>query len=331
MKTPSRSKPETQRYSFITLRAPRDHLAAEVCAGLTGTPKSLPCKYFYDTAGLALFDRICTLPEYYLMRTETGILEQRASAIIGHCSGPLALVELGSGSSVKTRLLIEPCLARQKQLLYQPIDILPSALEDSARRLVARYPGLKVVGLVGEFSDGLAYLRTTPSEPRLVAFLGSTIGNFTKDENARFLAGLRRALRPEDRFLLGVDLLKDPAILVAAYDDAEGVTARFNLNILARINRDLAADFDLAGFRHRALFNAAESRVEMHLVSHKDQTVRVAALDLNVPFQAGETIQTENCYKHSREAMTALLAGHGFRIIDLFTDPKQWFGLFLIA
>jgi dimethylhistidine N-methyltransferase len=322
---------DAQRYSLITLRAPRDHLAEEVRRGLTATPKTLPCKYFYDAAGLALFDRICTLPEYYLTRVETGILEHYAAAMVRHCPSPLDLAELGSGSSLKTRLLIEPCLARQGRLLYQPIDILPSALEDSARRLVARYPGLTVVGLVGEFGDGLAYLKATPARPRLVAFLGSTIGNFTEEENTRFLPAMRGALRPEDRFLLGVDLLKDPAILTAAYDDAEGVTARFNLNLLARINRDLAADFDLTAFRHRAVFNAERSRIEMHLVSLKDQTVRVGALDLTVPFRAGETIHTENCYKHSLEAMTAMLVFHGFRVIEVFTDPDRWFGLFLVA
>jgi dimethylhistidine N-methyltransferase len=325
------TSPRPPRSTLITLRAPQDHLAEEVRRGLTATPRELPCKYFYDAHGLALFEQICRLPEYYLTRVETGLLEEQAAAIVERCPAPLTLAELGSGSSIKTRLLIEPCLALQEGLTYYAIDILPSALEESAARLVRDYPRLTVVGLVGEFGDGLRYLGAQPGGPRLVAFLGSTVGNFTEEENDRFFAMLRRHLRPEDRLLLGVDLLKDPALLVAAYDDSQGVTAQFNLNILARLNQELAADFDLAAFRHRAVWNAARSRVEMHLVSERDQTVRIGALGLEVPFRAGETIHTENCYKHSAEAMTGLLTRHGFQVVQLFTDSARWFGLFLVA
>jgi L-histidine N-alpha-methyltransferase len=304
-------------------------MAEDVRRGLTANPKWLPCKYFYDARGLDLFDRICTLAEYYLTRRETAILRAHAAEVIQRGPAHFALAELGSGSSVKTRLLIEPCLAWQGDLTYYPVDILPNAVEESARRLLADYPALRVVGLVGEFGDGLRYLGEQPREPCLLAFLGSTVGNFNDEENSKFFTALRQALSPPDRLLLGVDLLKDPATLVAAYDDSQGVTAQFNLNLLARINREMAADFDLPSFRHRAIFNAALGRVEMHLVSLRPQKVRVGALGLTVPFAEGETIHTENCYKHSRGAMRALLARHGFRVVDLYTDPKDWFGLFL--
>jgi dimethylhistidine N-methyltransferase len=329
MTTPSSIESPEPRYTHVTLRAPRDTLAEEVRGGLTAVPKTLPCKYFYDAAGLALFDRICKLPEYYLTRTETALLQGHAADVIGRGPNPFALAELGSGSSIKTRLLIEPALARQRQLVYYAIDILPSALKASGHRLLADYPGLSVVGLVGEFGDGLRFLGERPREPCLLAFLGSTVGNFSEPENARFFTALRAALRPPDRLLLGVDLLKDPAVLVAAYDDAQGVTAQFNLNILARINRELAADFDLAAFRHRAVWKAELGRVEMHLVSDRRQSVRLRALGLTVAFEAGETIQTENCYKHSRDAVRALLARHRFEVVNVYTDPDQWFGLFL--
>jgi L-histidine N-alpha-methyltransferase len=322
---------EEPRFQLITLREPRDTMAAEVRQGLTASPKWLPCKYFYDAKGLALFDQICRLPEYYLTRVETAILEKHGPAIIGARASPLALAELGSGSAIKTRLLIEPCLAQQGRLAYYPIDILPSALEDSGRRLLQDYPGLSVVGLVGEFGDGLKYLGRLAGPPRLVAFLGSTVGNFSADENERFFRMLRGTLRPEDRFLLGVDLLKDLTILLAAYDDAQGVTARFNLNLLSRINRDLSADFDLDGFRHRAVFNEPLSRIEMHLESTRRQTVRLKGLGLSVSFEAGESIHTENCYKHSVRAMTGLLESHGFRVLRLDTDADRWFSLFLVA
>jgi L-histidine N-alpha-methyltransferase len=324
------ASPSSSRYTHITLRPFQDTLAAEVRKGLTATPKSLPCKYFYDARGLALFEKITELPEYYLTRIETSILTHHAAELLGQCPSPLALAELGSGSSIKTRLLIEPCLGRQKDLVYYPIDILASALKESADRLVKAYPLLRVVGLEGEFADGICYLGEQPGPPRLVAFLGSTIGNFTEEENDAFFAMLRRELRLEDHFLLGADLLKDPAILIPAYDDAQGVTAQFNLNILRRINEALGADFDVAAFRHQALFNERQSRIEMHLVSLRKQTVEIGKLGLTAAFEAGETIHTENCYKHSPEALRALLARHGFQVVTRWSDPDQWFGLFLI-
>jgi dimethylhistidine N-methyltransferase len=319
------------RYACIPLRAPQGDLARELRAALTRPQKALPCKYLYDPAGLDLFEQICDLPEYYLTRTETAILRRQARAVLELCPGGLTLVELGSGSARKTRYLIEPCLARQGELVYCAIDIAPAALEEAGRGLLRDYPGLRFVGLAGEFADGLGHLARQAGGPRLVAFLGSTVGNFTPEELSAFLAALRHTLRAEDRFLLGFDLLKDPAVLVPAYDDARGVTARFNLNLLARLNREYGAAFDLAAFAHRAAFNAELGRVEMHLVSLRPQAVRLRGLDLELTFRAGETIHTENCYKHSRAAMEAVLGRHGLAVRGAFTDPRQWFCLFLAS
>ena len=319
------------RYASITLRSVQENLGFDVQQTLTAPIKSLPCKYFYDQRGMALFEQICSLPEYYLTRVETAILKNRADQIIERCPADLSLVELGSGSSTKSRFLIESCLARQKELTYYAIDISPGGLENGLRQLLEEYPQLRAVGLVGEFADGLSYLSTQAGEPRLVAFLGSTVGNFTEDEIARFFTMLREELRPEDRLLLGVDLLKAPAVLEAAYDDSQGVTAQFNLNILARLNRELSAEFDLAAFRHRAVFNPERSRIEMHLVSVRDQRVRIGDLGLDIDFRQGESIHTENCYKYSQVRMESLLADHGFHVLCRFTDPHEQFCIFFTS
>jgi L-histidine N-alpha-methyltransferase len=322
---------DTERYASIILRRVENDLARDVQEALTGECKSLPCKYFYDQQGMALFEQICDLPEYYLTRVETAILKNRADRMIELCPSDLALVELGSGSSTKSRYLIEACLGRQEQLIYYAIDISPGALENGVRQLLQEYAQLRVVGLVGEFADGLSYLANHASGPRLVAFLGSTVGNFTEAEIARFFTMLRRHLRPSDRLLLGVDLLKDPSVLEAAYDDSQGITAEFNLNILARLNRELAADFDLEAFRHRALFNRERSRIEMHLVSLRNQRVRIKALGLDIDLREGEAVHTENCYKYSEDGMKSLLASHGFQVLRRFTDPHDQFCLFLAS
>jgi dimethylhistidine N-methyltransferase len=326
-----RRRGERPPYTRIDLGADSEDLGPELRRALTAPQKVLPCKYLYDAAGLELFERICEVPEYYLTRTETAILQQQAPAILDLCPPKLTLVEMGSGSARKTRFLIEPCLARQRDLTYYAIDIAAAALDNAGPGLARDYPLLRFVGLAGDFDEGLDYLARQRGRPRLVVFLGSTVGNFTPKELAGFLRGLRRALRPEDRFLLGFDLLKDAGVLVRAYDDAAGVTARFNLNLLARLNREYGANFRLDAFAHRALFNRRESRVEMHLVSQCKQVVRVAGLDLELPFHEGETIHTENCYKHRREAMRAHLERHGFSVQGTFTDAQQWFCLFLAS
>lgn len=322
---------DNERYSCIPLRYVENRLAEDVRQGLTASAKRLPCKYFYDPEGNALFEQISELPEYYLTRTETAILKGHAASIIEHCPSGLALVELGSGSSTKIRYLIESCMARQSELTYYAVDISPAGLENGTRQLLHDYPHLQVVGVVSEFEDGLRYMAGEVGGPRLVAFLGSTIGNFTEDEIARFFMMLRRHLRQTDRFLLGVDLIKEPAVLEAAYDDAQGITARFNLNILTRLNRELSADFDPAAFRHRAVWNQAKSRIEMHLVSLRPQRVRIADLDLDLEFRRDETIHTENCHKYSREQMQSLLIDRGFQVLGCFSDPQEQFCLFLAS
>lgn len=319
------------RYTSVILRTAQEDLAGDVRQAITAPVKSLPCKYFYDQQGMALFEQICDLPEYYLTRVETAILKNEAPRIIELCPTDLSLVELGSGSSTKSRYLIEPCLVRQNELTYYAIDISEDGLRNGAVQLLREYPQLRVLGLVGEFDDGLNYLARHASGPRLVAFLGSTVGNFTEEVIARFFTMLRRQLRPTDRFLLGVDLLKDPAVLEAAYDDSQGVTAKFNLNILTRLNRELSATFDLEAFRHRAVFNRDRSRIEMHLVSLRNQRVRIGDLGLDIEFREGETIHTENCHKYSRKRMESLLADHGFRVLSCFTDPRDQFCLFLVS
>ncbi|MCI0465151.1 MAG: L-histidine N(alpha)-methyltransferase [Gemmataceae bacterium] len=319
------------RFNCVPLRTVQDTLAHDVRRGLTEPAKWLLCKYFYDSTGMALFEEITRLPEYYLTRVETALLTDYAADLVGLCPSPVELVELGSGSARKTRLLIDACLARQPQLTYYPIDIARPALEDSARGLLADYPALHVTGLVGEYADGLGYLAQQRGGSRLVAFLGSTVGNFAEDELHGFLTLLRRRLGPDDRFLLGFDLLKDPAVLIAAYDDDQGVTARFNLNVLARINRILGADFDLDAFRHRAVFNDWYGRIEMHLVSTRQQTVHLEALGLEVAFAEGETIHTENCYKHSEARMRALLANHRLQVRRSFVDAGEQFCVLLAA
>jgi len=322
---------DQERFTSIILRRGHDTLAHDVRQGLTAAMKWLPCKYFYDARGMALFDKICDLPEYYLTRAETAILKHRAGQIVQLSPRDLSLVELGSGSSTKSRYLIEACLARQPELVYYAVDISSGALDNGMRQLLRDYPHLRIVELVGEFADGLSHLAGEPGGPRLIAFLGSTIGNFAEEEIASFFAMVRRAMRPQDRFLLGFDLIKDAAILEAAYDDSQGITAQFNLNLLARLNRELAADFDLTAFAHRAFFDRRRSRIEMHLVSLRDHRVRIGRLGLEVALGEGETVHTENCYKFSQAGMEALLARHGFQVLSRFTDPQDQFCLVLAA
>jgi dimethylhistidine N-methyltransferase len=323
--------PYRARYHSVSLRtAPRD-LARELREALTASPRSIPCKWFYDAAGSQLFDEICALPEYYLTRTESGILRRQAGAILDLCPSPLTLVELGSGTATKTHLLIEACLQRQAELDYYPIDISAAAQADAARGLLVAFPALRVTALLGEFAAGLEYLAEQPGGPRLVLFLGSTIGNFDEAELDEFFAMLRCRLRPEDRFLLGFDLLKDAAILVPAYDDAQGITAQFNLNLLARLNREFGADFDLSAFAHRAVFNARRNRIEMYLVSQRRQTVHLRGLALEITLEAGEAIHTENSYKHSQECMVSIVKRHSLQPEAVFTDPQEMFCLLFLA
>jgi L-histidine N-alpha-methyltransferase len=301
-------------------------LRADALAGLTATPKELPPRWFYDERGSELFDRITRLPEYYPTRTERSILEARAGEIAA-ASGADVLVELGSGTSEKTRLLLTALREAGTLRRFVPFDVDPSVLRLAGAALAEEYPGLEVEGVVGDFTRHLGELPTDGR--RMVAFLGSTIGNLAPAERTAFLAELAGTLHPGDSFLLGTDLVKDPARLVRAYDDAEGVTADFNRNVLVVLDRELKADFDPEAFEHVALWDAEHEWIEMRLRSIRDQVVNVAELDLGVPFAAGEEMRTEISAKFRREGVERELAAAGLTMTHWWTDPAGDFGLSL--
>jgi L-histidine N-alpha-methyltransferase len=309
--------------------------AEDVRRGLTSTPKVLHPKYFYDALGSRLFEAICELPEYYLTRTEAEIFAAHAGEIASALDGRLRLVELGSGDAQKTRLLIEAVLARQDELDYLPIDISRSAIELSGDRLLLAYPELRVTAYVAEYQAALRSLRCEPLPPgvtrTLVLFLGSTIGNLDPAERTELLRDVRALLRPGDGLLLGTDLKKEEEVLLAAYDDALGVTSAFNLNLLVRINRELGGQIDLATFRHRARYDRQKGRIEMHLESRRDQIVSLRGLGLDIGFAAGETIHTESSYKFDREQIADLAARTGFELRRTWTDGDRRFGSHLLA
>lgn len=291
--------------------------------GLAAPRKTLPCKYFYDARGSALFERICDLPEYYPTRTELAILEAHAGEMAA-CLGPRCLlIELGSGSSRKTRLLLDRL---HEPAGYVPIDISSAALADSVRVLAKAYPSLEVLPVCADYGDSLElpHPRVEPVR-RAVFFPGSTIGNFTPPDAQRFLARMARMARSGGGILIGADLRKAPALLEAAYDDAAGVTAAFDLNLLVRLNEEVGADFALDRFRHRAVWNEAAGRIEMHLVSTVDQDVRVAGRRFR--FAAGESIHTENSYKYSLDGFAKLAEGAGLAVRQVWTDERRWFSV----
>ncbi|MBZ4017042.1 L-histidine N(alpha)-methyltransferase [Streptomyces purpurogeneiscleroticus] len=298
-------------------------LRTDVAQGLTSSPKTLPPKWFYDARGSDLFEDITALPEYYPTRAEREILLARAGQI-ATATGARTLVELGSGSSEKTRHLLDT-LTRLHT--YVPVDVSESALAAAGEALLTEHPGLTVHALVADFQGGLE-LPDTPG-PRLLAFLGGTIGNLLPAERAGFLHSVRDLLEPGDALLLGTDLVKDEGTLLAAYDDSKGVTAEFNKNVLAVINRELAADFDPAQFAHRAVWDPEREWIEMRLRSLKEQTVKIPALDLAVHFAAGEEVRTEVSAKFRKEGVRAELDAAGMELRDWWTDGTARFALSL--
>lgn len=303
----------------------REELREDVRSGLSRSPKRLSCRFFYDARGSRLFEEICALPEYYPFRAESEILRQNAAEIAARCGHPSDLVELGSGSGDKTRILIDALLGARGSLRYVSIDISKSALESSARALLPSRPGLRVVGIAGEYRAALAHLPPRKEGPRLVLWLGSNIGNLERDAAAAFSRELRGRMEREDALLLGVDLRKDRSIVQPAYDDAQGVTARFNKNLLARINRELAADFDLDAFEHRARYLEDEGRIAVHLVSTRAQTVHIGELGMTVELAEGEGIHTENSIKYSHDEIAALARTAGMRIDATYHDSEKRF------
>jgi dimethylhistidine N-methyltransferase len=304
--------------------------ASDVAAGLTAEPKHLSCRYFYDREGSRLFEAICELPEYYLTRAESEILERHAREIAYLFPDDVTVIELGSGNAVKTRLLLEALLPG-RQVRYVPIDICLPVLEESAADLLQRFPRLEIVAVAAEYHEGLRHLRSESDRPRLILWLGSNIGNFTREEAATFLRRIRDTMTPADRMLVGVDLRKDLAVLEAAYDDAAGVTAAFNLNLLARINHELDGNFDLTAFQHRAIYNQDLGRIEMYLVSTRAQSVTLGRIGLTVRFAARETIHTENSYKYSLAEINALAAAAGLHDLCSWQDAAGRFSLHLLA
>ncbi len=300
----------------------------DVIQGLTLQQKTIPPHYLYDRLGSQLFEEICGLPEYYPTRTETSILQTSApklAQITGNCQ----LIELGSGSSTKTRLIIEAYQKAGYSLAYVPVDVSTNILTESAQSLLLNYPFLEVHGLVGNYYLALKNLPDNNLDSRLVCFLGSTLGNFDPKECDYFFNQVMTVLKPGDYFLLGVDLQKPMPILEAAYNDAQGITAAFNLNILQHLNWRFAGNFNLTNFKHQAFFNPEQSQIEMHLVSLGQQEVRLEKLDLTITLAAGETIQTEISRKFSLQYLQDYLQKQGLKSHTVWTDNDQWFALLL--
>ncbi len=302
-------------------------LADDVLDGLTRPFKELPPKHFYDARGAELFDRICELPEYYQTRTERSILQERAAELAA-MTGAAELVELGSGTAAKTRVLLDALHGAGTLERYIPVDVTERMVHDCARELTDEYPGLRVHGVIGDFERHLDRV-PGPVGPRIVVFLGGTIGNFPPGSRRRFLRDIARLLGPEDHLLMGADLVKDAAVLQAAYDDAQGVTAEFNRNLLLVLNRELRADFDPEDFDHVALFNHEHEWIEMRLRARREHTTVVRDLDLSVHFEQGEEMRTEISAKFTRERIDADLSAAGLGLVSWLTDPKELFALTL--
>jgi dimethylhistidine N-methyltransferase len=304
-----------------------------VFTGLTSRPKTLSPWLFYDEAGSRLFEEITELPEYYVTRTERQILAENADEIVSAAAGgrDLSMIELGAGTATKTGLLLKAAVRLQGSVTYYPIDVSQTALDEARSRLEAQLPEVTVEPIVADYTEGMRQNSTARTGRRLVLYIGSSIGNFSPTDAVEVLRGVRAQLSSGDCLLLGTDMVKDARMLHAAYDDAAGVTARFNMNVLLRINRELEGSFNPQLFRHQARWNPIDSRVEMHLESLLAQKVAVRALDLEVRFLLGETIHTENSYKFTDESVLSLLTSAGFRLRQQWSDAHKWFTVYLAA
>lgn len=301
---------------------------SDVVKGLTQTPKSLPPCYFYDDRGSDLFEQICGLPEYYLTRTETKILQQFAGEI-AKITGLCELVELGSGSSTKTRILLDAYQQLGYPLHYLPIDVCAGMLESSAKQLLADYPLLQVYALAGTYELALSQLLPTQLPSRMIFFIGSSLGNLTPNECDVFFSQITNALKVGEYLLLGIDLQKPKQILEPAYNDSQAVTAAFNLNMLEHLNQRFEGNFDTTQFEHWAFYNESEHQIEMHLRSVRSQVVELRALNLKINFALGETILTEISRKFDLNTIKQQLTAQGLLPLNVWTDPNQWFSLIL--
>ena len=305
--------------------------AEAVRDGIGGDPKTLPSQFFYDDEGSALFEEICELPEYYLTRAETEILETHSRDLADELSEIETVVELGSGSATKTEILLRAFEGDGRALAYAPIDVSRSALEASVERLESRHPDLELLPAHAEYEAGLEAITKRPFGPKLLLWLGSSIGNLTRRAATSFLARIGRRMASADRLLVGIDLRKDREVLERAYDDARGVTARFDLNLLARINRELGGRFNLDRFRHRVHYDESTGSVRSYLESRVAQRVRIDALDLEVPFDAGERIHTEDSHKYSPDEIDDLARSADLRIERRLHDEARRFSLVLLS
>jgi L-histidine N-alpha-methyltransferase len=302
-------------------------LADDVLDGLTRPFKELPPKHFYDARGAQLFDQICELPEYYPTRAERAILEERAGEI-AEMTGAVELVELGSGTAAKTRVLLDAMSSAGLLERYVPVDVTESMVRECAQELSSEYPGLRIHGVIGDFERHLKHVPEAAG-PRIVAFLGGTIGNFPPASRRRFLRSISRLLGSEDYLLMGTDLVKDPAVLEAAYDDSQGVTAEFNRNVLHVLNRELDADFDPDAFEHVALFDMRHEWIEMRLRARRAHKVTIRALDMPVQFESGEEMRTEISAKFTAQRLESDLSAAELELVRWFTDPEELFALTL--
>jgi L-histidine N-alpha-methyltransferase len=308
-------------------------VAVEVLNGLTERPKTLSPWLFYDQKGSQLFEEITELPEYYVTRTERQILAGHAEEIVTAAAGgrDLSMIELGAGTATKTGLLLNAAVGLQGSVIYYPIDVSKTALEEARTRLEAELPEVIVEPIVADYTEGMRQNSASHPGRKLVLYIGSSIGNFSPADALEVLRGVRVQLLPGDCLLLGTDMVKDVDTLLAAYDDAAGVTARFNKNILVRINRELDANFNPKLFRHRVRWNEQHSRIEMHLESLLAQKIALRALDTEVRFALNETIHTENSYKFTDDRVLALLTRAGFKLRQQWSDPNHWFTVYLAA
>jgi dimethylhistidine N-methyltransferase len=305
--------------------------AEDVLSGLSAMPKTLPPRYLYDDAGSQLFEEICELSEYYPTGCEREILQQNINEIARIFNSNACIVELGSGSSVKTELILKTFMQQNGSLEYVPIDISKSILVDSSKKLLRKHRKLHITALAADYHTALDHLRKHWTGRKLILFLGSSIGNFAAEEQIAFLAGIRADMTAGDRLLIGMDLKKDRCVLESAYDDSQGITAKFNINLLNRINRELGGDFNVSAFRHKAFFNESKSRIEMHLQSLEKQTVTIDTLKSEFHFDVDETIHTENSYKFTRQQITDLAFDTGFKVEKFWLDNRKWFSLNLFC
>ncbi len=308
-----------------------NNFSEDVKTGLTSESKYLPFVYFYDHIGSQLFEKICELPEYYLTRTETDILEANADDIASLFPGETVLVELGSGNSTKTRILIEAFLERQRLAHYTPIDVSHQMLEESAYSLLEAYPGLEINAIAAKYNEGIDHLNIQTDQHNLITWLGSSIGNFDRSEVTALLRHIQKIMLPNDMFLVGIDLQKDKTIIENAYNDAQGITAEFNLNVLTHVNRELGGNFIIENFDHHAVYNEEIGRIEMYLVSNIDHKVFISELDLEVSFTVNETIHTENSFKYSLNDIDTLAKESGLYVEQQWFDAERLFSLNLLS